>query len=271
MLSKTECDEAMQTADRIAKNAGRLVMEGFRTVGRIEHKSGAELVTEYDRRSEVQIRKELAAAFPDHRVVGEEGEDTGTGSLVWYVDPIDGTTNFVHGHWFFCVSIALYEGNEGLAGVVHAPALATTWRAARGVGAFRNDEPCSVSRRATLGESVCATGFPYYRATSDDDNLRELGVFIKRTRGIRRCGSAAIDLSLVADGTYDLYWEQGLNAWDVGAGAVIVREAGGKVTGYGGNSFSPEARMLVASNGLLHDTALEAIGEARHRLESKIP
>jgi myo-inositol-1(or 4)-monophosphatase len=169
------------------------------------------------------------------------------------------------------MSIALYRGSEGLIGVVHAPALDVTWKATRGRGAFRNDSPCSVSKRARLEEALCATGFPYDRWSNPDNNHAELALFLQRARGIRRCGSAAIDLCLVADGTYDLYWEQSLNAWDMCAGALIVPEAGGRLSTYEGDAADPRTGKLIASNGLLHEAAVRTIREARHKLQPHKP
>ncbi|MEM7137468.1 MAG: inositol monophosphatase family protein [Myxococcota bacterium] len=271
MLSGDDCKLAVEVAERIALDAGTLIMEGWRSGAGVSRKGRFDLLTEYDLRSESLIRQGLSNAFPDHRIVGEEHDSTGDGDLVWYVDPIDGTTNFAHGHPFFCVSIALYHGAIGLAGVVHAPALQTTWKAARAAGAFRNGEPCHVSTRDSLEESLCATGFPYDRATRADNNLAELSLFLKRVRGVRRCGSAAIDLSLVADGTYDLYWEQALNAWDMCAGALIVAEAGGELSAYDGGPVDPRTGKLIASNGHVHDAAVRTIGEARHKLNASNP
>jgi myo-inositol-1(or 4)-monophosphatase len=200
------------------------------------------------------------------RIIGEENAESGEGELVWYVDPIDGTTNFAHGHFFFGVSIALYRGSQGLAGVVHAPALDVTWKAAKGIGAFRNGKPCFVSTRDQLEEAVCATGFPYERWSNPDNNHAELALFLQRARGIRRCGAASVDLCLVADGTYDIYWEQALNAWDMCAGALLVQEAGGQLSTYEGEAVDPRTGKLIASNGLLHEAAVRTIREARNKL-----
>ena len=263
---EVDCRAALGVAERLAREAGELVLEGWRSGGRIERKGRIDLVTEYDLRSEQLIRGGLAEAFPEHRIVGEEGAQSGEGSHVWYVDPIDGTTNFAHGHPFFCVSIALYRGPVGLAGVVHAPALRTTWTAAAGSGARRNGESCSVSTREQMDEALCATGFPYDRWTNPDNNEREFSYFLKRTRGVRRCGSAALDLALLADGTYDIYWEQSLQAWDMCAGALLVTEAGGRLSDYGGAPADPRTGRLVASNSRLHDEALRFLTEARQGL-----
>ena len=266
MDSDVDCAAALQIAERLAREAGDLVLRGFRTGGAIDLKGRIDLVTEYDLKSEQLVRAGLAEAFPGHRIVGEEQAESGEGNHVWYVDPIDGTTNFAHGHPFFCVSIALYEGSRGLAGVVHAPALGTCWTAAAGSGAHRNGEPCTVSTRDEMEEALCATGFPYDRWTNPDNNEREFSFFLKRTRGVRRCGSAALDLALLADGTYDIYWEQSLQAWDMCAGALLVTEAGGQLSDYAGKAADPRTGRLVASNGLLHEQALRTLAEAREGL-----
>lgn len=271
MATQDEWLEALRIAERAAHDAGSIAMEGWRAGGPISKKGRFDLLTEYDLSSERLIRERLGAEFPSHRIVGEENAETGTGDLVWYVDPIDGTTNFAHGHFFFAVSIALYRGTEGLAGVVHAPALGVTWKAVRGGGAFRNGEPCSVSGRDQLEEAMCATGFPYDRWTNPDNNHAELALFLERARGVRRCGSAAIDLCLVADGTYDIYWEKALNAWDMCAGALLVQEAGGRLSGYEGEPADPRAGKLIATNGLLHEEAVRTVGEARHKVPPSKP
>lgn len=265
-LSEGELREIVAEAGRIAERAAAVVIEGFRTGGAIRKKGRIDLVTEYDLRSEDLVRDAITRAFPDHVFVGEEGDgrEAATESgLTWYVDPLDGTTNFAHGHPFFCVSLALCDGPEPLVGVVEAPALRVSWRGAQGLGATRNGAPCRVGEAGSLGDALCATGFPYDRQTNDDDNLREYRTFLKRTRGIRRCGSAAIDLSMVADGTYDVYWEQRLSPWDLAAGACLVREAGGTLSDYDGNPPDVREGKLVATNGKLHAATLACIAEAR--------
>ena len=266
MAVHTDTQRALDAAERVALRAGERVMEGWRAGTEIARKGRFDLLTKYDLESEHLIREALSREFPAHRIVGEEGAETGEGELVWYVDPIDGTTNYAHGHFFFAMSIALYCGREGLVGLVHAPALGVTWKAAKSMGAFRNGKRCSVSAREQLEEAVCATGFPYERGLNGDDNLAELALFLRRARGIRRCGAAAVDLCLVADGTYDIYWEKGLNAWDLCAGALIVTEAGGQLSTYEGEEADPRSGKLVASNGPLHEAAVRTIREARHNL-----
>lgn len=267
-LNEAERAHALETAQAIAAEAAELALGGWRSGTEIQKKGTIDLLTEYDLKTETLIRERLGAAFPDHRIVGEEGEAReGSAGFTWYVDPIDGTTNFAHGHPFFCVSIALWAEGEGAGhgevGVVAAPALGVSWSARRGGGARRNGEPCHVSDTAELKDALCATGFPYDRWDSSEDNVREHRAFLKRTRGIRRCGSAAIDLCLVAEGTYDLYWEQKLNPWDMCAGALLVAEAGGRLSDYGGGEAEPRDGRLVATNGPLHDATLALLAQAR--------
>jgi myo-inositol-1(or 4)-monophosphatase len=264
-LSEGEIRDALDEAVHIAKGAAELVTKGFRTGADVRKKGRIDLVTEWDLRSEELIRRALGRAFPDHGVVGEEGDKV-VRALTWYVDPLDGTTNFAHGHPFFSVSIALYAGAEPLVGVVAAPALHVVWQAGRGLGALRNDARCAVTPCAKLDDALCATGFPYDRQTNPDDNLREYRAFLKRTQGIRRCGSAAIDLALTGDGTYDVYWEQRLQPWDLAAGACIVREAGGTLTDYRGGAADVRTGELVATNGHLHEQTLALISRARAEL-----
>jgi myo-inositol-1(or 4)-monophosphatase len=270
MPPKTEPKHALQFAEQVAREAGTLAMKGWRHSGQVMHKGRFDLITDYDLQAERLIRDRLRRKFPTHQIMGEEMDHRGDGELIWYVDPIDGTTNFVHGHFFFAVSIALYRGSRGLAGVVHAPALGVTWKAAAGGGAFRNGERCTVSDRSRLEEAVCATGFPYDRSNVEQIH-GELALFLQQVRGVRRCGSAAIDLSLVADGTYDIYWERDLHAWDMCAGALLVLEAGGRLSDYAGGPADPRSGRLIASNGLLHDAAVQTIREARHKLLARKP
>lgn len=257
---------AWEEAQRIAAAAAQVVLPGWRSGATVRKKGRIDLVTEYDLAAESLIRRELAASFPHHRIVAEEGAAEGEGEVVWYVDPLDGTTNFAHGHPLFSVSIALFDGAEGLVGVIAAPALGVTWSAGRGLGAFRNGEPCRVSSTATLSEALCATGFPYDKWTNPDHNVAELDAFLTRTHGVRRGGSAALDLAMVADGTFDLYWEKQLSPWDMAAGAVLVQEAGGQLSDYDGSPGDPRTGRLVASNGRVHAAALEVLTETRRHL-----
>jgi myo-inositol-1(or 4)-monophosphatase len=181
----------------------------------------------------------------------------------WIVDPLDGTTNYSHGHPFFAVSIGLEEARELVAGVVAAPALGVSMWARKGGGAFYNGEKARVSSQEKLEKSLVATGFPYDRRESEDNNTSEHSAFIKTTQGVRRCGSAAIDLVLVARGIQDGYWEPKLYPWDLAAGVVLVREAGGRVTDYHGEEIDIHEGWVLASNGLIHDQMVEILRKTR--------
>lgn len=260
-----ELVELRDATVEIAAEAAAVVMDGYRRPGAIHKKGRIDLVTDFDLRSEALIVERLSRLCPSDAIVAEETRHAAADGRVWYVDPIDGTTNFAHGHPFFCVSIGLYDGAKPLVGVIHAPALGVVWMCAAGDGAFRNAERCHVSETSSLGDALLATGFPYDRATSDDNNFAEFTTLKRIVRGVRRCGSAALDLALVADGTYDGYWEQKLNAWDMAAGAALIVEAGGVLNDYDGNLGDPRRGQLVASNGRIHAELLETIQRVRSR------
>lgn len=255
----TDAESALDLALSLSERAGKLLLDGYRSGARVHKKGRIDLVTEFDLASEELIRAGIAEAFPTHRIIGEEGEEQGEGDTVWYVDPLDGTTNFAHGHPFFSISIALWSDDAPVLGVVAAPALGVTWAARTGEGTHRNGERCRVSTTATLEDALCATGFPYDRWTNPENNHREFGEFLRRTQGVRRCGSAAIDLALVSDGTYEFYWERALNAWDMCAGALLVTEAGGRLSDLSGGPADPRSGDLVASNGAVHAEGLELL------------
>ncbi len=260
--------EALQSlkaaAMEVAREAGGLLMEGFRSAPAFRAKrSESDLVTEYDERCEHLLRERLGAAFPGVAVVGEEaGGERGNGA-VWYVDPIDGTSNFGHGHPYFCISLGLWEGATPVCGVVHAPAMGLTYAAARGQGVTRNGEPVRVSGVRELSRALLSSGFPSDRATRRPDPYRAFVAVDRASHGIRRCGAAALEQSLVADGAYDGFWEIGLAAWDLAAGALFVKEAGGEVTDLEGRPLGLDAGEVVASNGLLHEPLLLALAHAR--------
>lgn len=270
-MTHEELTDVLAIARAIAEDAGRIVMEGFRRPITVTKKGGIDLVTDRDLASEALIRQRLSEAFPDHGVIAEEGEADASArskEWVWYCDPIDGTTNFAHGHFFFAVSLGLTRGGQPLAGVIHAPALRTTWWGAVGLGTSRETEGFPVERCTVRGgerllDSVIATGFPYDRATSPENNVRELSEIVLLVRGIRRCGSAALDLAQVADGTYDGYWEQKLAPWDLCAGAALVLASGGTLTGYEGEPLTIPSGRVVATNGKIHEELLARIAAAR--------
>ncbi len=260
----TEFETWLETATAIADEAGEVLMEGWRRDPAVRKKGAIDLVTDFDLRSEELLRDRMGRAFPEHALIAEEGEDErAEGEWVWYVDPLDGTTNFAHGHFFFSVSLGLARHGRPVLGVVHAPALGTTWAGAEGIGCRRNEAPCTVSSASALGDALVASGFPYNRAESGENNLSETSHIVPKLQGFRRCGSAALDLALVADGTYDGYWEQKLKPWDACGGMALVRAAGGRVTTYEGDDADAISSRLVASNGRLHDALLTAVQAAR--------
>lgn len=248
----------------VARESAAILMEGYRRPGEVELKGPIDLVTRWDRASEDALRAALAQSYPGLLLVAEEsaGATIPDGLALW-ADPLDGTTNFVHGHPFFAVSIGLAEGPTLLAAAVVAPALGLEWHGALGHGAFRNGLPCRVSETASLGRSLLATGFPYDNATNPLNNFAEFAALTRRSRGVRRCGAAALDLCLTADGTFDGYWERFLKPWDLAAGALLVSEAGGRTTDLDGGECDFRDGWLVASNGRVHDELVAALGEVR--------
>jgi myo-inositol-1(or 4)-monophosphatase len=271
-----DLDEVVDVARRAAHAAATLVLAGYRRRPTVEHKGPIDLVTEYDRASESAIRASLGQAFP-WTIIGEESATPAPieDGIAFYVDPLDGTTNFVHGHPFWCVSIGLVIEGAPTAGVVVAPALGLEWtgyaREEKRVALRRSVssglveaaadaiEPCRPSSTSDLAESLLATGFPYDRRTSADDNLDAFVHLKKKVRGIRRCGSAAIDLCLVADGTYDGYWERKLKPWDIAAGIAIVHGAGGRTSAPEGRGGPLQSGHIVATNGAIHEPLVDEL------------
>lgn len=260
-------DYAMEIAEATARAAGVLLMDGFGREKKIETKSSTiDFVTQYDLAAEALIMERLRAAFPDHGFIGEEGTDeTGTQPYVWYIDPLDGTNNYSHGFPVFCVSLALYEGAEPLIAVVHDPTRNECFTAITGRGARLSGSggsvPLHVSEAATLEQSLLATGFPYDVHTSPLDNGAYVARFIKRAFGLRRAGSAALDMAYVAAGRLDGYWEFKVSPWDVAAGVLLVREAGGAVTRIDNPPAAGNKLHILASNGLIHEAMQDLIRE----------
>jgi myo-inositol-1(or 4)-monophosphatase len=229
-----------------------------------------ELVTAADREAERIVVGGLQQRFPDHGVLAEEGvlteqgRSSRAGDWLWIVDPLDGTTNFVHGLPFYCVAVALAFRGEVVLGAVHAPALGQSYAAARGLGARRNGAPIEVSDTAQLGDALLGTGFAYVRdEPGRDDNVGRIGRVLPSCRDLRRFGSAQLDLCLVGAGHLDAYWELYLAPYDVAAGAVIVQEAGGTVTDLEGGSDWLSGGQILASNGRLHRDLLARLGPLR--------
>jgi myo-inositol-1(or 4)-monophosphatase len=251
----------LSTMAEIAREAGALLMEYFTQHVRVEYKGEADLVTVADRKSEALIRERIARLWPSHSVLGEEQGLVDTGSdYRWYVDPLDGTTNFAHGYPVFCVSMALEYKGRRIAGVVFDPTRNELFSAGQGSGATLNGQPIRVSRVANLAESLLATGFPSHKRHKNPNILFYHQITL-RTHGVRRAGSAALDLCNVASGRFDGFWEFNLNPWDTAAGVLIVGEAGGKVTDFRGDPFQIASHQTLASNGLLHSALVEEFGK----------
>lgn len=252
-------DHVLAVAEETARAAGALLLDGFGREKQIQTKSSAvDFVTQFDLAAEALILERLRVAFPDHGFIGEEGTDeTGSQPYVWYIDPLDGTNNYAHGFPVFCVSLALYEGQTPLAAVIYDPTRDECFSAAAGRGAWlRGPNGASalhVSTADTLVHSLLATGFPYDAHTSPLDNGVYVARFIKRAFGLRRAGSAALDMAYVAAGRLDGYWEFKLSPWDVAAGILLVQEAGGHVTLIDGRPLELTRQLhLIASNGRVH-------------------
>jgi myo-inositol-1(or 4)-monophosphatase len=245
----------------MAREAGSLVMEYFRQHVKIEYKGDVDLVTVADRKSEALILERIRLQFPQHNVMGEEGTRIETGSdYRWYVDPLDGTTNFAHGYPVFCVSLGVERRGQRVAGVIYDPTRDEMFSAELGSGAGLNDSAIGVSATSNLGECLIGTGFPSQKRHKNP-NIYFYHQLTLRTHGVRRAGSAAIDLCNVASGRYDGFWEFNLNPWDTAAGVLIVEEAGGKVTDFSGGPFQIASRETLASNGLVHDALLHEFQE----------
>jgi myo-inositol-1(or 4)-monophosphatase len=250
----------LTVAIEAALAAGALVREGYGQALQVEHKGAIDLVTEYDHRSEALILARLRAAFPDHAVNAEESGPSGRGEYLWLVDPLDGTTNYAHGFPMFAVSLALAQRGRLIVGVIYDPMRDELFAAEAGQGAALNGAPIRVSAVGELDRALLATGFAYDVRTNPRNNLAEFGRFQLRCQGMRRLGSAALDCAWVAAGRLDAYWELSINAWDIAAGALLVREAGGRVTSLTGGDDFLERGSIVASNGLLHAEMLEGLG-----------
>lgn len=254
----------------IARGAGGRLREHFSKPQQIDHKGDVDLVTEADTDTEKYIVDALKEAFPKYSIIGEEGgaysPGGGASDYYWYVDPLDGTTNFAHRLPQFSVSIALAGiDRRPVLGVVYNPIMDEMFTAYQDGGAHLNNVAIKVSQVNELSNALIATGFPYDRRTSAENNLKEFEAMLKRAQGMRRLGSAALDLAFVACGRLDGYWEQKLHLWDCLAGIILVTEAGGQITDFrGGDSHVYEQRpQVLASNGHIHDAIRSALVTAR--------
>ncbi|MEP7116579.1 MAG: inositol monophosphatase family protein [Acidobacteriota bacterium] len=262
----------LAAAIEVVTHAGHIQRAKFGSAIKIDKKGAIDLVTEVDLEIEQAARAMIGARFPDHDILAEElgGGPVGA-SHRWVFDPLDGTTNFAHGVPIFCSSLALEIDGEAVVGAVFDPNRQELFTAERGLGAWLNGAPLRVSTSATLIDSVLVTGFPYDVHSTLEDVIGLFAAFVAESRAIRRLGSAAIDLCWVAAGRMDGFWEERLQPWDTRAGALLVAEAGGRVTGLDGESWLPGAGHVLASNGCVHDEMLRVVAAFRNRRRNKTP
>ncbi len=257
-------------AEKIAREAGALLKDFYNRGVAMEYKGDVDLVTEADRASEALIKARLQAAFPDHGVYGEEGtRERLTGDFRWYVDPLDGTTNFAHTFPHFCVVLGLEQRRPGtpddadgqiIAGVIYDPLRDECFTTERGKGAWLNGRRVATSKIRNLQESLTATGFPSQKRHASP-NVHFYQEMTLRSHGVRRAGSAALDMAYVASGRLDGFWEFNLNPWDTSAGYLLVEEAGGTVTHFDGGKFTLDSREVMVTNGLLVGEMTHLFGE----------
>ncbi len=252
----------LYVAVRAARRAGDLIARSFdeRESISVKKKSDRDFVTDVDQKAESIIIQEIRRHYPDHGIVAEESERVNAGAAVqWYIDPLDGTTNFIHGYPHFAVSVSAWKSGKPLLGVIHDPIRNETFEAQSGNGAFLNRRRLRVSSETAVEDAVFASGLPSYRREQIDVFQRRMDQCMRAANAYRRGGSAALDLAYVASGRLDVYWEAALCPWDIAAGIVLVQEAGGMVTGLEGQSIDLEAGDVLATNGQLHRPFLELV------------
>lgn len=263
----------LATAIEVVTRAGALQRARFGSAVRVDKKGTIDLVTEVDVEVERMCRALIGERFPDHDILGEEFGAAGIRgrSHRWVFDPLDGTTNFAHGVPIFCSALALEIDGEAVVGAVFDPNRQELFTAERGVGAWLNGAPIRVSTTAEVIDAMLVTGFPYDVHETLDDVVGLFAAFVAKARAIRRLGSAAIDLCWVAAGRMDAFWEERLKPWDTRAGALLVQEAGGRISGLDGRPWDPAGGHLLASNGPLHDALCQVVQDFRERRRNKTP
>ena len=254
--------EILNTAIKIAYEAGALIRERFGSIMDIDYKGAVNPVTATDKEAEAIIIGRLHAAFPHHLIHGEEsgGSHWHTTKPIWLIDPLDGTNNFTHNFPHICVSLGLMDQGEYAVGVVYDPLRDETFTAYRGGGAWLNGTPIHVSKTDQLSHAFLAAGFPYIRRTAVFNNARMFDHFLRRSQGVRRAGSAALDIAYVACGRFDGFWEPSLHPWDLAAGVLLVKEAGGRVSDFSGSQTRLiSGEEVLTSNGLIHQEMLNVL------------
>lgn len=265
-LSHSELRQLTEVAVLAARQAGRILLDFSQHTFEIHQKTQSiNLVTEADLRSEEAIIGSIRKAFPDHQILSEEQgmQDIPANPIKWIIDPLDGTTNFAHGFPLYNVSIGVEYQGTCVIGIVYDPTRDELFVGQQGLGTTLNGHPIHVSATTKLSEALLVTGFAYDVQTAQDNNLKEFGAFTLRARGIRRTGTAAIDLCYIACGRFDGFWELHLNPWDTAAGKVIVEEAGGTLTNYHNEPYSIYGQTLIATNSLIHQEMVEVLKEIR--------
>jgi myo-inositol-1(or 4)-monophosphatase len=254
--------DLLDLAKTTALSAGALLMNDFGEPLIVETKDGIDnnLVTKVDRNTEQFIIDSIHKQHPDHAICGEESGENGDSEYIWYIDPLDGTTNFIHGFPIFAVSIGVKHKTQMVAAAVFIPVLNYLFSASKGGGAFLNDKQIHVSKNTSLAKSLGLVGFPPDRLSADFRKaMTEFDKVIRQAQAIRRTGSAATDLCFIAAGKADAFFEFGLNPWDIAAGSLIIEEAGGKITNLDGSPLNLHGRNLIATNGIIHDELLKII------------
>ncbi|MER3446620.1 MAG: inositol monophosphatase [Candidatus Dadabacteria bacterium] len=256
----------IRVAEEAAKEAGKILIENLGKIREIEYKAKNSLVTKVDMLSESLIIKIIESNFPSHGILAEErGKSKGTSAYLWIIDPLDGTTNYAHTYPVFSVSIALEVEGIVRLGVVYDPTRDEFFSAELGKGAYMNGKSIRVSEVGTVSEGLICTGFTHEKEWMVDENLRHFENFIRNAQAVRRDGSAALNLCYVACGRYDGFWELGLHPWDTAAGALILRESGGKVTDFSGGEFNIYGEETLATNGLIHEEMINVISLGRKK------
>lgn len=247
----------------LAAKAGGVVLQSYwgKQLDIREKGRAGDLVTEVDQQAEIEIISVIKRHLPDHGILAEESGKTGTSDneYLWVIDPLDGTTNYAHGYPQAAVSVGLMVSGKPIVGVVYNPMLNELWIGALCLGASLNDIPIQVSTTENLANSLLVTGFAYDRQEVEDNNYAEFCKLTHLTQGVRRGGSASLDLCHVATGRLDGYWERGLKPWDLLAGVVILQEAGGKISAYDGSEFDLDSGRILATNGYLHSALSKAL------------
>ncbi len=265
-ISRDELEKYLDVASAAALAAGVILLENWGKLESVEEKGRAgDLVTRADKESEIEILRIIKRHYPEHGILAEESGSSGSqdNKYLWAIDPLDGTTNYAHGYPIACVSIGLSIEGIPSVGVIYNPFRNELFRGAKGLGASLNHRPIKVSATRELGKSLLVSGFAYDRRETSENNYAQFCYLTHLTQGVRRSGSAALDLADVACGRIDGYWERGIQPWDIAAGILIVEEAGGKVTGYAQNEIALKSGRVIATNGKIHDDLSTALQNSR--------